>query len=254
MNNDDQTTFRRNDYQSISGEQEFFVTPLLRQAIADVIDRYPAHLREAVCLDVGAGEEPLRRDIEKNGYNYQSLDIAQNQLNSIQYVTRIDVPLPVGLVPANYFDLILCTEVLEHVPDWNTAFANLFSLLKPGGIVLVTTPFFYMLHEEPHDYWRPTDHALRHHALMAGFEVLESKRLGCGWEVLGTLICSTSVCRKKKTIFSYIMAMPLYIIHFSLKFLLKRRLLQQFAELQSMFYLENIFVFQKRQIMSFKTT
>lgn len=40
----------------------------------------------------------------------------------------------------NNFDLILCSEVLEHVPNPEKALATLYRIVKPGGIVVVTTP------------------------------------------------------------------------------------------------------------------
>jgi len=38
------------------------------------------------------------------------------------------------------FDLISCFETIEHVPDFRGALANLFQLLKPGGVLLVSSP------------------------------------------------------------------------------------------------------------------
>lgn len=38
------------------------------------------------------------------------------------------------------FDLILCTEVLEHIPDWRGALASMARLLRPGGALVLSTP------------------------------------------------------------------------------------------------------------------
>jgi 2-polyprenyl-3-methyl-5-hydroxy-6-metoxy-1,4-benzoquinol methylase len=173
------------------------------------------------------------------------LDISQNLSNSLDYVTRIDGPLPVGLIGQGGFDLLVLTEVLEHVPDWAMAFQNLAALLKPDGHCIVTTPFIYMLHEEPHDYWRATEHALRKFALDNGMDVVFSRRNGGGWDVLGTLVCSTSVCRRKKNLVSYMGLFPVWLAHRILKWFFKSRVLERFVEFQMRYYLGNFFLLKK---------
>ena len=60
-------------------------------------------------------------------------------------------------------------------------------MLAPGGATIVTCPFFYPLHEEPYDFWRPTIHALKRYAEDAGLSVRVAK-LGNELDVLGTLL------------------------------------------------------------------
>ncbi len=43
-------------------------------------------------------------------------------------------------LPKMSFDLILCTEVIEHIPDSASAIANMHCLLKAGGILVLSTP------------------------------------------------------------------------------------------------------------------
>lgn len=58
-------------------------------------------------------------------------------------------------------DCFLVMEVLEHVRDPQKALSEIFRVLKPGGTLIFSTPFLFHLHDEPHDYWRFTKHALR---------------------------------------------------------------------------------------------
>ena len=58
-------------------------------------------------------------------------------------------------------DWILCTSVLEHIPDPRRAMAEMARCLKPGGQLILTVPQTFPLHGEPGDYWRFTQHGIR---------------------------------------------------------------------------------------------
>lgn len=63
-------------------------------------------------------------------------------------------------VPDDTYDVIVCTQVLEHVPNPFAAVAELHRMLRPGGRLLVTVPAAYPYHGVPHDYWRFTRDSL----------------------------------------------------------------------------------------------
>jgi SAM-dependent methyltransferase len=65
-------------------------------------------------------------------------------------------------VESNRFDTIICTQVLEHVPNPFDAIDELYRILRPGGQLLITVPFLNNYHMEPDDYWRFTEYALKH--------------------------------------------------------------------------------------------
>jgi SAM-dependent methyltransferase len=62
---------------------------------------------------------------------------------------------------ADHFDGVVLTEVLEHCVDPRAAIADVFRVLKPGGLLLVTSPYIWPEHGiegEYRDYWRFTRH------------------------------------------------------------------------------------------------
>ena len=75
-------------------------------------------------------------------------------------------------VPQRRYDVVLCEQVLEHVPDPWAAARTLHGLCKPGGHVIVSTPFLIKVHNEPADFWRFTGPGLRLLLERAGLDVV----------------------------------------------------------------------------------
>ena len=86
-------------------------------------------------------------------------------------------------------DYVLCTDVLEHVPDPQRMIDCLFAVLRPGGTLFLSAPQGWGEHQLPHDYFRFTSSGLRLLLERAGFRVESIQPLG------GFFYYSRTACR-----------------------------------------------------------
>lgn len=58
------------------------------------------------------------------------------------------------------FDSVICTQLLEHIADPTFTVSEIARVLKPGGNIILSTPFLERYHPDPNDYWRFTRQGL----------------------------------------------------------------------------------------------
>lgn len=230
------------------GLQEEFIVPLLEKEILSALKIYLDTPNKLTVLDIGCGNQPFSNIVKSMNNDYFSFDIDNNVSSyNIDFLGRIDKELPYLLKQMPKFDFILLTEVLEHVPEWNMTFNNLKELVKPGGHILITAPFIYHLHEVPHDYWRPTEYAVSFYSEKYDFEIVQYKKLGNFWDVLGTIVADTRFIEPSK--YTYKNMIVARLIRIFKKFLiriLKSRYLQQNIDISSNLYLSNFIILRSK--------
>ncbi len=99
--------------------------------------------QKPVCLDIGAGSGDLlallRRSMPELQAQACDYHIERFSLKDVPIV-QLDLnthPLP---YPDASFDLVTCSEVLEHVENYRAVLREIRRVLKPGGLMVVTTP------------------------------------------------------------------------------------------------------------------
>jgi len=146
---------------------------LIFRDLLRVIRRFAASARGRL-LDYGSGGSPYRA-LFPEVTCYEAADITPGP--------RVTLPLAAdGSVPAGdaTFDVVLSTQVLEHVPDPHRYLCEAFRVLRPGGTMLVTTHGLYIEHGCPFDFHRWTAVGLAAAAVRAGFEVTRASKLVAG--------------------------------------------------------------------------
>jgi len=96
-------------------------------------------------------------------------NLAWKSYESLTY-PEFDICVP-SVAPAGA-DLVICEQVLEHVRDPYLAVRNLVRLVRPQGLVLVSTPFLVRIHAHPEDHWRFTPSGMRLLLEAGGLEVV----------------------------------------------------------------------------------
>jgi len=163
----------------ISMDLRRFFSPIqygLERAIKRCIKRHAA----GRVLDAGCGYQPHRKCIEALA-SYDSIDV-EKKSETQTLVGDIQNMADVG---SETYDTVVCSEVLEHLPDPEHAIREFRRILKPSGTLILSVPFLSRLHEEPHDYYRYTRYGLRILLGRQDFEVIEVTVTGSMASFLG---------------------------------------------------------------------
>lgn len=139
---------------------------LLRRSLQRIIPGYV----HGIVLDAGAGASDYKY-MFSGCRKYIAIDLhPKENLNCIADV--ISLPFK-----ERKFDTILCSQVLEHLPNPSLALNEFYKALKPGGHLIVTVPHLSCYHDLPHDYYRFTAEGISFLLSQSGFQAIASQ--GC---------------------------------------------------------------------------
>jgi len=124
-----------------------------RQWLAEAVSRHRPHAENTV-VEAGSGSNPLLAECAGQYRLAVSLDketaLLQHARQEVPGANRLtflcgDIRgLPFG---AGQVDLVICSEVLEHIPDATACLQEFSRILKPGGTLILTTPQRFSLLE-----------------------------------------------------------------------------------------------------------
>lgn len=164
-------------------------------------------------LDVGCAGGWARTAL-KESCDYMGLDFPATVKG--MYGTRPGVFADGASLPfrRDVFDTVLLLEVLEHVAHPAQVLAEIQRVLKPGGILLLSMPFLYPLHDAPHDYQRFTAPGLARSLGDAGWQIdwIEPRNRGfAAIGLLAAIACADAVLEALKARRWRLLLAPLWV-------------------------------------------
>lgn len=131
-------------------------------------------------LDLGGHRSPRRGRFDIDRYNFR---VRSANLSALR---RPDVQTDASSLPfrGESFDVIICAELLEHVPDPLAVLKEAHRALRSQGVLLISVPFLFHIHADPHDYGRYTDQFWRENLDRIGFRDVVIEKQGLFWSVI----------------------------------------------------------------------
>lgn len=153
----------------------FIQKRLHRRVLRSIVREIPGG---GTALDVGCGGQPYRVLFPKG--LYVGMDLSSERRPTVVGDARC-IPVRSGAV-----DCVLCSEVIEHVFDYEKVVDEIRRVLRPGGVLVLTAPMSWGLHYEPHDFWRFTPYSLQRILEKEGFEIKRIVKVGGLFSLFGS--------------------------------------------------------------------
>jgi SAM-dependent methyltransferase len=138
-----------------------------------------SHYARGHLLDLGCGNTPYKTWFKSKVEKYVAVDHPPLSEEAQVGCSAEHLPFQDAC-----FDTVFSTQVLEHVPRPWLAAVEIARVLKAGGILILSCPQYWVLHEIPHDYFRFTPYGLRVLFPEADWEWIEHRQQGSTWAVI----------------------------------------------------------------------
>ncbi len=155
-------------------QYDYPVLKTLSIDIADLLRVAREKIRSASprALDIGCNTSPYKDWLEAFGFSVQTMDLDLSRGADLAGTVEAT-----GLADAS-FDLVICTQVLEHCSKPWLAAPEFFRILAPGGCLIASVPHVWFYHPHPDDNWRFTPEGLSRLFGESGFESLSLRLQG----------------------------------------------------------------------------
>ena len=153
-------------------DYNFYLMTEIRKSLQDTIETELPPGGHPVVVDYGWGTRPYESVFQGRVGRYIGVDVGANSQADIRLEPGQQVPLPDQSV-----DLILSVQVLEHVVDVDGYLSECKRLLRPGGVLVLSTHGWWVYHLYPTDVRRWTCWGIKYEVERFGFQV--NRQYGC---------------------------------------------------------------------------
>jgi len=178
-----------------------FVNPFYfaRKGLYKNISDLSSQIKGEKLLDVGCGTKPYKELFDVEQYDGLEYDTPENRAGKRAEYFYDGKTFP---FKNEFYDHVISNEVLEHVFNPDEFLKELNRVLKMDGRLLLTVPFVWDEHEQPHDFARYTSFGIKFLLDKHGFEIIEFRKsvndLGVVFQLLNDYIYKKLIKRGKR--------------------------------------------------------
>lgn len=130
------------DYDGYYGAENLSVPDFIQQRLGEIIGGFSAYRRTNRFLDIGFGAGTLMQAAAREGWDVEGIEVSRT---AVEHARRLGFKVFCGELaeaeyPADYFDVVTASEVLEHLLHPQPLLSEIARILRPGGLFWATTP------------------------------------------------------------------------------------------------------------------
>lgn len=130
------------DYDAYYHEANLTVPAFIDKRLDEILATFAPFRRHNRLLDIGCGAGTLLQAAQRAGWEAEGMEVSGPAVAHVRALgfKVFHGELAAASYPANTFDVVTASEVLEHLPEPQAVLGEIMRILRPGGLLWGTTP------------------------------------------------------------------------------------------------------------------